>query len=535
MIQRGSSAVPGFLRALCLLLGTWLLGSFPSAAQSPDKIIDQYLHSTGGARNLEKIETASYTGTLRDPEGGLAGSYSLLLKSPNCFYSEIVLGTKQDIVASNGKSAWAESSGGAPRTLTGISAALAEARGRIWNDRLADWKKDKMGARFVAFETINGRRVSHLELRLAKGVLGDVYFDSETHFLVRESVVSPVPSERTDGIGLPDEFDYSDFRTVDGVAAPYRVEFHRGDQMYTVVISRIEFNGSVRDSTFDFPSVAARPLPDIPTLLRDIVRNQAEIEDLQKKYTCRLSETEEKTDSQGRTEPPRVSDYDVFYVGGEEIRHLLAKNGKPLDGEEKQKEDDRFNKEFDKLEKREAELAANPKKQQKQDEEDQAEISDFLRAERFTNPRRERFRGQDVIVFDFGPNPDYKPKKLIESVVQKLVGVVWVDEQARDVARLEAEFSENAKIAGGLLASLSKGSNFVFEQAMVNNEVWLPSYAEVHASGRILFLHAKANVIDRYSEYRKFQVETHLGSALPPENPSPHPEAPPPVPSPSPR
>jgi len=167
------------------------------------------------------------------------------------------------------------------------------------------------------------------------------------------------------------------------------------------------------------------------------------------------------------------------------------------------------------LKKKQAELAADPKKQEKQNQQEDAEISDFLRAEKFTNARRERFRGQDVIVFDFAANPAYKPKKLIESFIQKLVGVMWVDEQARDVARLEAVFSDNVKIGGGILASLSKGSNFVFEQTLVNGEVWLPSYTEVHAGVRLLFLKLKANEIDTYSDYKKFQVDVKIGATTP--------------------
>jgi len=49
-----------------------------------------------------------------------------------------------------------------------------------------------------------------------------------------------------------------------------------------------------------------------------------------------------------------------------------------------------------------------------------------------------------------------------------------VDEKAHQVARLEAYFVGDVKIAGGLLANLQKGTSFVFEQAFVNNEVWLP-------------------------------------------------------------
>jgi len=102
--------------------------------------------------------------------------------------------------------------------------------------------------------------------------------------------------------------------------------------------------------------------------------------------------------------------------------------------------------------------------------------------------------------------------------VQKLGGVLWVDEQARDVARLEARFNDNVKIGGGILASLSKGSNLVFEQTMVNNEVWLPSYSEVHAAARVVFFKVKENEIDRFSDYKKFSSEVKLGVSTPVED-----------------
>jgi len=263
------------------------------------------------------------------------------------------------------------------------------------------------------------------------------------------------------------------------------------------------------------PLPDTRPLPDIPTLLLDIRKNQGAIEDLRKLYTCHLSEEEDKTDSDGNVKSRTVKDYDVFYIGEEEVLHLLAKDGKPLEGGEKEKEDDRFNKKYDELEKKQAELAADPKKQAKKEEQDEAQLSDFLRAETFTNPRRVMFRGQEVIAFDFAGNPDYKPKKEIDRIIQKLVGVMWVDEQAREIARLEAHFAESAKVGAGLLASVHKGSNFVFEQEKINNEVWLPSYAEVHFSARIVFVNLKQNFIDHYSDYKKFRVGATLGPAIP--------------------
>jgi hypothetical protein len=133
----------------------------------------------------------------------------------------------------------------------------------------------------------------------------------------------------------------------------------------------------------------------------------------------------------------------------------------------------------------------------------------FLRASQFVNPRRERFRGQDVLVFDFEPNPEFKAHKLEEKLVQKLAGVVWVDEKAHDVARLEAYFVGDMKIGGGLLANLQKGTSFVFEQSFLNNEVWLPTYAEIHLGVRVLLVKAfKVNEVIRYSDYKKFNIES---------------------------
>jgi len=223
-----------------------------------------------------------------------------------------------------------------------------------------------------------------------------------------------------------------------------------------------------------------------------------------------------------------VMDYDVFYVGDEQARHLLAKDGKPLDAREKKKADAKFDKEFDEQKKRQAKLASDPKKQAKQEQEEEAQLSDFLRAERFTNPRRELYRGKEVIAFDFSGNPDYKAKKLIERIIQKVSGVMWVDEQAREIVRLEARFDDSAKIGGGLVASLRKGSNFVFEQEKINEEVWMPSYMEVHVEARVFVMRLREDAVDRYSEYKKFRTGSALGASEPASGEDPAPETKPP-------
>jgi hypothetical protein len=512
-----------FVMALLLALSSTCPG------QTPQKIIDEYLRAEGGAKALAKMQSLSIAGSLREESTDTNGSYSLITKAPNKVYSEIVIEPQHTIAAYNGMSAWGQDSTGTPHTLTGAEEAEWEATSRYLNGHLTSAKKDKLGARFAGVETVRGRQAYHLEFLLASGVTREVFFDTQTHLIVREIVPAPEPRPLAAGAkgnsqpgdapaaNAADEIDYFDYKPVSGILEPNRIELHRGGRVYQISMTRVEINAPVQDSIFDFPRAEDRPLPDIAKLLLDIDKNQKTVDEILKKYTCHLTEEEEKTDSNGQVTSRAVKEYDIFYVGEDEVRHLLAKDGKPLEGDEKKKEDERFSKDFDEKKKKQTELENDPKKQAKQDEQDQAQISDFLRAERFTNPRRELFRGQEVIVFDFGPNPDYKPKKLAESIVQKLGGVLWVDEQARDVARLEARFNDNVKIGGGILASLSKGSNLVFEQTMVNDEVWLPSYAEVHAAARVVFFKVKANEIDRYSDYKKFSSEVKLGASTPVE------------------
>jgi hypothetical protein len=529
-----SAEIAAALFRHCRVAGLLFAVSSSCLAQTPQKIVDEYLRAEGGAKELAKIQSLTIAGNLREESTDTNGSYSLITKAPNKFYSEIVIEPHHTVAAYNGKSAWGQDSTGAPHTLTGAEAAEWEATSRYLNGHLTNAKKDKLGEKFIGFETVRGRPAYHVELWLAPHVTRDVFFDTQTHLIVREIIppqaqkLSPASTQPNSQPGQAQtkdsakEIDYFDYKSVHGILEPNRIELHRDGHVYQISVTEAEVNAPVQDSIFDFPRAEGWPLPDIAKLLLDIDKNQKTVDEILKKYTCHLSEEEEKTDSNGQVTSRSVKEYDIFYVGENEVRHLLAKDGKPLEDDEKKKEDDRFSKDFDNKKKKQAELDSDPKKQAKQDEEEQAQISDFLRAERFTNPRRELFRGQEVIVFDFGPNPDYKPKKLAESIVQKLVGVLWVDEQARDVARLEARFSDNVKIGGGILASLSKGSNFVFEQTMVNNEVWLPSYSEVHAAARLVFLKVKANEIDRYSDYKKFSSEVKLGTSTPVEdNPQP--------------
>jgi hypothetical protein len=256
-------------------------------------------------------------------------------------------------------------------------------------------------------------------------------------------------------------------------------------------------------------SVIHRPLPEIKQLLRDVQENQKQLESLVDQYSCTEDEDVRELDKNGQTKKTIVKEYMDFYLGGELVRREVKKDGKPLTPDEQKKEDGRIEKRIRDYDKKKSEGDDASKKKERID------VSTFLRSSNFTHPRWEQFRAHEVIVFDFAPNPAYKPRNRTEDLLHKLEGTLWVDDQDRQVVRLEAHLSDSFKLAGGLLASIRKGSSLVMEQARTNNEVWLPSYVEAHFSARLLLVSSSlGDYASKFSDYKKFRVETVTGKQV---------------------
>jgi len=473
-----------------------------AVCQEPGKIVDQYVKAAGGGRALAKIQTLTLEGTFTSDDGK-SGTYTLDTKLPNRYYSELLVGEKNQIAAYNGKSAWHQNAGGELGTLVGSEGMQLEAAAQYYNSRLLNLKKNKITLMLAGHAQVRGKDALQLQVTTATGVKRQVFFDAQTHLIAKEAA--------TVG-GVEEEILYDNYRTVDGVKLPYKIELHRGNNKFDISVTRAVINGTVGERVFDFPIKSQVKLPDLKALFKEIDENQKVLDKLKENYAGSQSEEETELEGDGRVKKHEVNEYTFFYLNGNEITTLVKKDGKPLSEAEQKKENEKTQKRIAEQQKREAKKEAKEEKAKeegKSDEKDEPGIEVFLRACQFVNPRRERFRGQDVLVFDFEPNPEFKAHKLVEKLAQKLAGVVWVDEKAHDVARLEAYFTGDMKIAGGLLANLQKGTSFVYEQAFVNNEVWLPTYMEAHIGVRFLLVKGiKASVVTRYSDYKKFNVET---------------------------
>ncbi len=251
--------------------------------------------------------------------------------------------------------------------------------------------------------------------------------------------------------------------------------------------------------------------PDIGALMRQVLANQDKLDKIRENYACRDARVTEKLDKHGRVKKRTADVYEISFLGGREIERLVEKNGEPLGAKAQEKEDERIRKEVEKYE-REKQDRAKREKERRQAE---IQIQDFIRADRYDNPRREMVDGREVIAFNFERNPHFKAHTLAEKLAQSLEGTIWIDAQASEVVQLAARFDKNFGIGWGILASVHRGTAIEFEQTLEHNQVWLPVYSQIHVSARALFFGANVNVTDRYSDYRRFHVRATFSLSKP--------------------
>ncbi len=245
---------------------------------------------------------------------------------------------------------------------------------------------------------------------------------------------------------------------------------------------------------------AAAPIPEIRQLIHEVTEHQKQLEKLRETYTYSSMRTVQDMDAAGQVKKTETQELEAFFVNGHVIERLVKKDGKALSDHDQQKETERVTKLVEKAER-------IPPDQPLEGQ--GISVSRVLEIMEVRNSRRENYRGRPAIVFDFVGRKDAKTHGLAEDISKKLQGTMWVDEADRQVAHMEVTFNDNFKLAGGILASIEKGSSFHFDQALVNGEIWLPTGGEGNVQARLLMVRSyREHFAERDYDYKRFRVET---------------------------
>lgn len=498
-----------FITPLILLIVA-ILAQTAFAADNAKKIVDRYKKASGGGA-IKRVKSTSMSGTVKTADGA-AGRFAYKVAGPDRLRLDIDLTGFKFSECYNGKSAWRMDERGL-RTLLGAEAKRLRLEALVANSRLQDLSRNRIIAEPPAKATVEGREANAIAFSKDDARV-KIFFDAKTNL--------PVKQERERAEGLEEIF-YGDYRAVDGVMEPFSIKIKSGAGEFTVTLDRVEHNTSADETAFRYPQVeGAPPLPDLESLFKAVIANQEKVEEMRERYSFRASETERKLEKDGRVKETETKVYDVTPVAGEFVERLISVNGKELTPAEREKEDRRVQKEVEEaIKRREKRLKKEEEARErgkKEEDDDEITILDFLRVSEVTSVRREVFRGHEVIAFDFEPRKGFKPKNRAETIVSKLAGTTWVDENARQIVRLEARLTNSFKMGGGLLASISPSSAFAFEQEKVGDELWLPSYGEANISARImLFAKFNRSMERRYSDYKKYQIDSEYELAKPKE------------------
>ncbi len=496
-----------FMQKLVLFFFAAILFAFPQIipAQSAAKILNQAEKALGGKKVLQTVRARLKKGSITRLKDGANGSFLMQTAKPH-FYNEIFdLNGFETESGYNGKSGWHRDSREGLRTLTGAESRDFAAQIVYQNNLWLDYKKEKSKIVFGGQKSFDGKTANLITLTTAKGVAVKLYFDAKTNLLIREEIPAG------DEVKI---IDYGNYRLVNKIQEPFLIKLSTGENVYEIKLDQIIHNPNIARTEFDFPNISGEPLPDIPALLKEIQANEDKVETILENYSYTQKSVRRELGKDGILREIESETYQLSFHKGNRIRRLIEKNGRPLNENEQRGEDREVEKRVAEIEKKIAKQEAKTVEQSAAGTPDEnsrrISIAEVLRASRLVNPRRERFRGRDVIVFDFEPNPafDYKNAKSFLKFFGKTAGVMWIDEKDKQVARIEAALFDSYKIGGGLLANLKKGAAFSLEQERVNDEIWLPSTADINLSVKVLLVKGiNVNQIIKSSNYRRFETE----------------------------
>ena len=472
-----------------------------------EKIVDNYLKAIGGKKQVSSIRDATYEWT-SEPGDRSISLMKIQYQAPASQRSETTFPNGQIISAVTPRSAWARGIDGQLRTLTGSDSANAKLLAALDASHLVDYKKVNVLARVMSLDNSPAGAVYTVEFSSRAGARFRYLFSASTRLIV---------SVRCDAPRMVIRFE--DYRREENILEPHILHIsENGTDELTVRLRRVTYNSGLAATLFDPPrSVEAL---DVTTLLHEVSKNQDAVEKRVTEYSFLQKQTEREIDGKGVLKKETVKVFEVFPVANRApIMKLISENGVALSGDRAAKEDKRVMEEFLKAERdkdKDAQKAAERRAarerekaaKSKQDESEDVEISQFFRHCEFVSPRRERFQDRETIVFDFRVQPGFKPSTRQESLISKLVGVVWIDPLDKQVIRLEARLAEGFKMGGGLVVSLRPGAALVMEQMRLKEGIWMPRFAQINLSIKVLlFGGGDINQTLEWSDYKHFSAD----------------------------
>jgi hypothetical protein len=235
----------------------------------------------------------------------------------------------------------------------------------------------------------------------------------------------------------------------------------------------------------------APPLPDPDALFAAVRDNLARAGRLQDRFAYKERRTELHTNPFGRLGTGGTLVYEVIpnADGPGFTRRLLERDGKPV-----------INGEVESIGQRRRDRAQSP-----------SAIEDTASVLTFTLDRRVRLEGRSAFLVTFTPKRDARPQTRQGRMARSFNGKIWIDEETREVMRVEGTAIETISYGFGLIARLGEGTVVTLVRAPVEDGIWLPTSIGFKGEGRALLLRKlHVDFAINWFDYRRIAVRDNV-------------------------
>jgi len=252
------------------------------------------------------------------------------------------------------------------------------------------------------------------------------------------------------------------------------------------------------DAAQNPPPMASEPKESV--LFQRVVANQKRTDESLDLFE-RIERTEiRRTGSDPN--PAEVKVWRVFPAGVANDRIPLSAEGKPISGQS-------YRAELQKLEKlldwaiqqgpgQDEALAKMARKRKERNDLIEATHAAFI----FTLVGHEMRGDRSLARYSMVPNPKYKPTSRNATLLTKVRGFIWIDEESSELAKVEGEVSQDISISL-FLAKVYKGSHFMQERYEMAPGIWLPTFEQYDFDGRKFLLPYSVHERTLYTNYHR--------------------------------
>jgi hypothetical protein len=242
-----------------LFIAAALIAAFvhQASAQTADEIVERSLAAAGGRAAHAKLRSRRATGTiaLGTPAGEMSGTVEMLNEAPNkaraliqVDLSSLGVGKVTIDQRFDGLSGYVLDSMNGNREITGNQ--LETMRGGSFPNPLLNYKQLGATVTLAGKEKVGDRDVHVLIYEPTSGSPTRFFIDAETYAVLKVVVKLDVPQFGE----IEQTTTFADYRDVDGVKLPFRLQTTSSVQNFTITFISVEHNVPIDPALFVKPA-----------------------------------------------------------------------------------------------------------------------------------------------------------------------------------------------------------------------------------------------------------------------------------------